>query len=346
ELGKWVRLEVPAAAVGLENKTVSGAAFTLIDGQAWFDRSGRIPRANVALNKTAKQSTSDSTKPAEAASSAVDGSMTNYQATKSEAQPWWEVDLGASYPVETISVTNRSDAFQSRLTDFWVLVSDEPIASTSLNTAKTQAGVSAMRHGFSGGTRSEFAVNRTARYVRVQLEGTDILNMAEVQVWAPATPSRVNLAIGATASQSSTSASHASAIQALDGILNDNYTHTNFDARAYWQADLGKVQPISTISLFKRDQCCYERMANFYVFVSDAAFASTDPAATLAQAGVSAWYYANAPVALDVAVNRTGRYVRVQLTGTNYLHLGEVQVWGQQNELRPMAHPEDSPPDR
>lgn len=39
----WVRLEVPASAVGLEGKTINGIAFTLYDGQAWFDRAGKSP---------------------------------------------------------------------------------------------------------------------------------------------------------------------------------------------------------------------------------------------------------------------------------------------------------------
>lgn len=38
----WVRLEVEAAAVGLEGRTVDGMAFTLHGGRATWDRSGRV----------------------------------------------------------------------------------------------------------------------------------------------------------------------------------------------------------------------------------------------------------------------------------------------------------------
>jgi hypothetical protein len=38
--GQWVRLEVPALAVGLEGTTVSGMAFTLYDGRATWDYAG------------------------------------------------------------------------------------------------------------------------------------------------------------------------------------------------------------------------------------------------------------------------------------------------------------------
>jgi len=39
--GRWVRLEVPAATVGLEGRIVNGMAFTLFDGMATWDRSGK-----------------------------------------------------------------------------------------------------------------------------------------------------------------------------------------------------------------------------------------------------------------------------------------------------------------
>lgn len=48
--GRWVRLDVPALAVGLENTTVTGMAFTLVDGAATWDRAGRRGAvANVAV---------------------------------------------------------------------------------------------------------------------------------------------------------------------------------------------------------------------------------------------------------------------------------------------------------
>lgn len=43
--GEWVRLEVPAAAVGLEGQAVSGFRVALFDGRVWWDRVGRLTRA-------------------------------------------------------------------------------------------------------------------------------------------------------------------------------------------------------------------------------------------------------------------------------------------------------------
>lgn len=39
--GSWVRLEVPAAVVGLEGRTLNGMAFTLFDGRAAWDYAGK-----------------------------------------------------------------------------------------------------------------------------------------------------------------------------------------------------------------------------------------------------------------------------------------------------------------
>jgi hypothetical protein len=42
ESDAWIRLEVPASAVGLEARTVNGMAFTLFDGRATWDYAGKI----------------------------------------------------------------------------------------------------------------------------------------------------------------------------------------------------------------------------------------------------------------------------------------------------------------
>jgi hypothetical protein len=42
--GRWVRLEVPASAVGLEGQSATGMGFTLFDGRAAWDRAGKLGR--------------------------------------------------------------------------------------------------------------------------------------------------------------------------------------------------------------------------------------------------------------------------------------------------------------
>ncbi len=71
-------------------------------------------------------------------------------------------------------------------------------------------------------------------------------------------------------------------------------------------------------------------MDNFYVFVSDTPFASTNLAATIAQSGVWSQHITTIPSpSMTLSVGQSGRYVRIQLADTNYLSLAEVKVYAQ-----------------
>src|SRR3712207_3841323 len=155
------------------------------------------------------------------------------------------------------------------------------------------------------------AVGRTGRYVRVQLTGTNYLSLREVEVFGSP-----NLAAGKAATQSSTyPAPNIGADSAVDGNA-ANITHTNLESRPWWQVDLGSVQSLTAVRLWNRPDCCQHRLSNFYILVSDTPFQSGDLNATLAQAGVTAYYVAGqAPAVLTQLIGRTGRYVRVQLNG-------------------------------
>jgi hypothetical protein len=130
-----------------------------------------------------------------------------------------------------------------------------------------------------------------------------------------------NLAKGTTASQSSTLLG-AAASRAIDGNTDGNFwngsvTHTNFETGAWWQVDLGVPYPIGTVVVANRTDCCSDRLSDFDVLVSsDGAYwqpigGITGPAATQSV----------------FQTNATGRFVRVQLRGTNYLSLADVQVY-------------------
>ena len=141
----------------------------------------------------------------------------------------------------------------------------------------------------------------------------------------------VNLALNRPATESSV---FGPAARAVDGIRDGNWnsgsvTHTNSEANAWWQVDLGAVRSIVSIGIWNRTDCCADRLSNFYVFVSDTPFNSPDVLETVQQAGVFAFQetgQAGSPT--TIAVGRTGRYVRIQLAGTNVLSLAEVEVNG------------------
>ncbi len=148
-----------------------------------------------------------------------------------------------------------------------------------------------------------------------------------------------NLAVRGTATQSSTyshrtGTDYFSATQAIDGDLSGSnvagsLSHTQAEAEAWWELDLGRVVNIDTIRLWNRTDCCANRLSDFHVLVSAQPFGSTDLSITRAQAGVTD--IATVGVAgrqTDINVATQGRYVRVQLSGNNFLQLAEVQVFG------------------
>jgi hypothetical protein len=147
--------------------------------------------------------------------------------------------------------------------------------------------------------------------------------------------SEVDIALGQPATESSTWSSpgytSGDAWRANDGGTDGNYADgsvaiTFYNTNAWWQVDLGSSHNINTINVWGRTDCCTN--SNYYLFVSDNAFTSTDLQSTLHQSGVSNWYQSatmGSPTSLSIS--RTGRYVRVQLAGTNYLSLAEVQVF-------------------
>jgi hypothetical protein len=187
---QWVRLEVPASAVGLEGRTLNGMAFTLYGGMATWDDAGKtgqgVQSANLASGKPTTQS---SVLNGSSSQLAVDGNTNgNYYAgsvthTGFEAQAWWQVDLGAKNWLDQVRVWNRTDCCAERLSDFYVFVSDEPFASTDANETQEQPGVSTYFVAGQAGSPSVIDVGRSGRYVRVQLSGANYLSLAEVEVF-------------------------------------------------------------------------------------------------------------------------------------------------------------------
>ena len=101
----------------------------------------------------------------------------------------------------------------------------------------------------------------------------------------------------------------------------------------YWEVDLGRVSSsIEEVRIYNRTEFS-ERLQDYYVFVSDAAFIGSSVAAQQSQAGVSNYYQATeAARPTVVPINRSGRYVRIQLNGDQALTLAEVEVIGITND--------------
>jgi len=141
---------------------------------------------NVALAGTATQSSSLGLDTG--AANAIDGNTSgefihgSVTHTIDADQDWWEVDLGSVQPIKLIRIWNRTDCCSGRLRDFHVILSDDPFDSGELAATLAQSGVTAFFHPGEAATMTNFDIERSARYVRIQQLG-EVLQLAEVQVF-------------------------------------------------------------------------------------------------------------------------------------------------------------------
>jgi hypothetical protein len=142
-----------------------------------------------------------------------------------------------------------------------------------------------------------------------------------------------NLALNKPSVQSST-CYNGSASRANDGNTNGNFnngsvSHTCYNTNPFWELDLQNVYEIDEIKIWNRTDAYANRLINYYVFVSNVPFTSSN-ITTLKNDPNNWWNYqtvqAGSPTV--IAVNRTGRYVCVMINGSQYLHLAEVEVMG------------------
>ncbi len=272
---------------------------------------------NVALGGTATQSsTTYSGSPARA----IDGNTSGRWAensvthTANTAAPWWRVDLGNAHRVDGVTLWNRTDCCTARLSNFHV---DYLGADGNVIVSQDYPG--------QAGPTTEITLSALGVYaVRVQLYGAAPLSLAEVQVWGAAPESTTpNVALGATASQSSTTYGGDPA-RAIDGNTSGLYggfsvTHTAQTLAPWWRVDLGKAHRVDRVSLWNRTDCCTARLSNFHVDYLDAE----------GNVIVSQDHPGQAGVRTEIVLSARGVHaVRVQLYDTNPLSLAEVQVWG------------------
>ena len=299
--------------------------------------------SNLAVGKVATQS---STQAGGDPQRAVDGNTDGDYAsgsvshTKNEPQEWWQVDLGRVQKISKIRIWNRTDCCRERLSSFYVLVSDSPFRSFNLQETIHHRGVWNTYHEREAGSPTEITINSTGRFVRIHLAGKDSLSLAEVQIFGDSdvnqtqTTGGSNLALRKMTTQSSTD--HGGDSQkAVDGNTDGAYTansitRTNNGSQEWWQVDLGRVQEISKIRIWNRTDCCGWLLSRFYVFVSGKPFISDDLQFIIDhQPEIWKHYQEGAGGGpTEITVNQPGRFIRIQLSGTDYLSLAEVEVIG------------------
>jgi hypothetical protein len=131
---------------------------------------------NIALGKpTTQSSIAYNGHP----SRAVDGNTSGQYGDKTvshtdfQSAPWWRVDLGGAFSVKSVTLFNRTDCCGDRLSDFRVDYLDQ-----NGKTIATQA------HPGRAAVETNIALSAQGVHaVRVQLNGTNALSLAEVQVF-------------------------------------------------------------------------------------------------------------------------------------------------------------------
>jgi NPCBM/NEW2 domain/PA14 domain/Domain of unknown function (DUF1929)/F5/8 type C domain len=149
--------------------------------------SGTTASSNLALKKATAQSSTDY---GGLSSRAVDGNTSGLWGNQSvthtanENQPWWQVDLGASSTITQVNVFNRTDCCGTRMSDWYLLVSNDPINGT-LAQALSNGNISSYHYTVPAGSPTKVPVRagQTGRYVRVWLNATNFLQLAEVEVF-------------------------------------------------------------------------------------------------------------------------------------------------------------------
>ncbi|MFI1966339.1 discoidin domain-containing protein [Streptomyces pathocidini] len=139
-------------------------------------------QGHLAEGQPAEQS---STAGGGTAERAVDGNPDGAaSSTEKEVGPWWQTDLGEGVALGSVEVWGTADEGAEALTDYHVLVSDNPFASGKLADVLAQPGVTAYRQTGTAGRPTVVKVGKGGRYVRVQRAGSEpaVLSLAEVRV--------------------------------------------------------------------------------------------------------------------------------------------------------------------
>ena len=160
----------------------------LVPGVLYAQSGACLTTRNLALKQRTEQS---STYGLGTSSLAVSGNRTgaspwsaDLQHTRNEFQPWWQVDLGQLNELESLTIFNRSDAFQNRLSNFHVFVSSSPISRTStLDELLADGAITDFYISDPAGLIFNLSLGIQGRYVRIQLAGSGVLHMAEVEIY-------------------------------------------------------------------------------------------------------------------------------------------------------------------
>lgn len=202
-----------------------------------------------------------------------------------------------------------------------------------LRTQKlTSDGLTVYHYDLSGNVIAESDRNGTVLIEYIYADGERVAALLP-----GSTPSSTasNLALGKVAVLSDT-INGAVASRTVDGNTDGNYSGaslsmTSNSVQPWWQVDLNVDSAIDSITVHNRTDAAADRLADFYVFISDAPFGQQTLDQLIANPNVTRFYHggtlASSSLTFDTKATE-GRHVRLQLSGSNYLHFAEMEVTG------------------
>lgn len=287
-----------------------------------------IPAENIALNKPTYSSSDFDA--GSIAPKANDNSTTSFWHSGVKDQPWWYVDLGATYSLSSIElVTRQTDvSYEETRRNFVIEASNTstfPAAETEILYTQGSTPLA---------DRQILRINNPTpnayRYIRVRktVTGEHIL-IAELRVFGSIVESVTNVALNKSSFSSSNYDAGSVAAMANDNSIT-SFWHSGAKNKPWWYVDLGATYSISSIELVTRqtDVSYEETRRNFVIEASNSSsFPSNSTEILYTQGSIP--LSDRATLKINNPTSNTYRYIRVRKTVTGeHMLIAELRVFG------------------
>jgi hypothetical protein len=211
---------------------------------------------NIALSGSAIQSSTLHNATKFAASNAIDGNSLSFSHTDDYAHAYWEVDLGAMFDLESVIIMNRWCGDKSdpnrclcRLTSASVMLLDDNDSTIADKTLGNTCGELIISESFASSCNPTASpVIALTSKIKLELATGEPIQIFELEAYS----SGKNVALNATATQSSDFNSKFVASNAVDGS-NTTFSHTAVgDTPAYLEVYLGDLYSIDSVTVMNR----------------------------------------------------------------------------------------------
>ncbi|XP_069491269.1 uncharacterized protein [Ambystoma mexicanum] len=274
------------------------------------------PETNVASTGFATQSSAYSP-----AKNAIDGSTGTLSHTYSNWEPWWSLNLNATYVLSSVAIIHTSCCPERYLE-----------GEIRVGTNGSLNGVTNPRCGVlanlpSGLAKTFNCRGMEAQYITVVIPGrSEYLLISELQVFTYL-PNVVNVALDGFAAQSSL---EYLAYRAIDGDLTPDFAHgscsnTTYSYSPWWMVDLWRPHKVSSVTVTSRVDCCAQSTKGVEIRIGNSSLngGTSNPRCTtiteLRPGEIGSF---------DCAWMDPGRYVTLLIPGRyDTLTLCEVQVF-------------------